>query len=736
MEKGALLVRKVLMHHMSIPALNKWTTVAPCASFVAAQQHFCGVLPAAFEACFGNLPEASESSQEDQGAALGQPIDQTRRWRKLARRRQKKAVMFLKDPESQFRTLSWTVLTAPVMRIHYSLFKHAHWFTERPAVPPDESSAFGMVAARPTRRALAVFADMMQSTENESWLPLVGFYGPVLQWPQARLRTTRRTVCTIVGQLWRKLDEPWQQYPWKLLGLLADDERRRQACAEELLASRKCCLDNFSEKLRAMCPSAEQLLSAKTATFLEAVFNRVVPTSTDIERCFARYQRWTATRGHKLKASQLAARHYAQCMTHLVDQWRRRRIRAGLQAAPRTHRHRPVWIRGARSQRASTGLHAFTRAQRHLGAPARGNQGWSSIGVASRAWSRLPPEERARWRQQARLQNAAARAQLAQAEEAEGAESFVGGPWDMGSSAGFPLARHVVVDNQPRQAEMAQQFEERAQQLQPENLDSMSGAPQAKQNLFAPCGSGACFGNLPEGRPRADAENLHSLLIHAIMKKGPGPLKMTEEPLVVAFLSEVAERAEYYVVAYNTRKPPIEAAMLKVEVDMNEELPEGVSKSLRMSAAPDGQQFVFFTNKSLCVRLLQVASDWTLYTLQVGPVRKLWHFDIVGAEKVDTEAAKRDLDSSRSAAVALQALRELLKPRQPPKRRDPGAFPKPSKKRAKKAAADPEAEEKRHEVAEDEEEASSQGSSRSDVAAGFCDPTARSSAEIEATQLH
>lgn len=397
MEKGALLVQKVLMHQMSIPALNKWTTVAPCASLVAAQQHFCEVLPAAFEACFGNRQEVSEESDVDEGVALGQPVDQTARWRKLARKRQQKGSIFLKDPESRFRTLAWTVLTMPIMRIHYSLFKHATWFTERPRDDgsngghgEDTSSAFGMVAARPTQRALSQFADMVQSPDNDAWLPLVAFYGPVRQWPQARLRTARRAVCTIIGQLWRKLAEPWQRYPWKLLGLLSDDDGARTACAQQLLDSNCCCLDNFSEKLRGICPSLEELLSADTRAFVEAVFNRVVPTSTYVERCFARYQKWTLTRGHKISCSQLAAKHYTYAMTHLVGSWRKNRVRDGLMQRPQTNRARPKWVRKRRHSRSSTGLHLFTREFREQNAAAavgrrRANQGWTMIARAHRA---------------------------------------------------------------------------------------------------------------------------------------------------------------------------------------------------------------------------------------------------------------------------------------------------------------------------------------------------------------
>ncbi|CAE7770315.1 unnamed protein product, partial [Symbiodinium necroappetens] len=633
-EKGAELVQKVLMHHISIPALNKWTT-----------------------ACFGSLPQEDSSESEDPGVAVGQPVDQTRRWRKLARRRQKKSAIFLKDPESQFRTLSWTVLTAPVMRIHFSLFKHSTWLTERKRNPQadesEASSAFGMVAAKPTRRALSAYADMMQSTENDAWLPLAGFYGRVLDWPQARLRTTRRTVCTIIGQLWRKLDEPWQRYPWKLLGLLDSEDTTRRACAAHLLASKRCCLDNFSEKLRETCPSVDQLLSEQTLAFLEAVFDRVVPTSTYVER------------------------HYAETMSRLVDSWRKKRIHAGLQARPR------------------------------------------------RAWSLLSGEEKSRWKQQAKVQNAAARVRrnAERADEVEGQQQdFAGGPWNIGSTEGFPLARHVVADNQHRQQELVKQFKDRTDVLQPDNLDSLEGAPETQYSLFAACGSNACFQSLSE-RLQAGLENFHKLLVFTILNKGPAPLSATAEPLVLAFKSEHASTTEYFVVAYNTRRSPVEAAMLQVEVDHNEDVPEGISKSLKISLSP-GNLFVFFTNRSLCLRLFQVATDWDMYTLDIGPVRKLWHFDVRGEERVEPDGAHREMRASGDVAAAVQALR--LMSRKPPKRRNRDTDPaRPTKKpkTAKQGEADGALDSKEQPEAEEADEAScsSVGSSCSEREASDCE---------------
>ena len=65
------------MSQLSIPALNKWTTVSPSATVVAAMQHFCGIFPKVFRECFPVKPSgrcSSSEDEQDEAAQLGQPI--------------------------------------------------------------------------------------------------------------------------------------------------------------------------------------------------------------------------------------------------------------------------------------------------------------------------------------------------------------------------------------------------------------------------------------------------------------------------------------------------------------------------------------------------------------------------------------------------------------------------------------------------------------------------------------
>ena len=97
---------------------------------------------------------------------------------------------------------------------------------------------------------------------------LVGMYGAVLLWPQARLRATRRTLFTAMGQLWRKLLDPWGRYPWLLADLLLLSVENQQRKAQVFFAEPDCCLDSFSAKLKAVVGPPEGPLEEDTLLFL------------------------------------------------------------------------------------------------------------------------------------------------------------------------------------------------------------------------------------------------------------------------------------------------------------------------------------------------------------------------------------------------------------------------------------------------------------------------------------
>ncbi len=68
----------MLLRPLTVPALNKWTKVAPCVGLVTLLQHFCKAIPRAMQEEFQAETRADSGGEEDEGAALGAPINQTR----------------------------------------------------------------------------------------------------------------------------------------------------------------------------------------------------------------------------------------------------------------------------------------------------------------------------------------------------------------------------------------------------------------------------------------------------------------------------------------------------------------------------------------------------------------------------------------------------------------------------------------------------------------------------------
>ena len=84
-------------------------------------------------------------------------------------------LIFLSDQQSNWMTCLWCVLTNPVMRVHFALFKHATWLSERvefDAVDEEEEAPdlFEDEELRPLSMACFCRASLIPALES------LGFY--------------------------------------------------------------------------------------------------------------------------------------------------------------------------------------------------------------------------------------------------------------------------------------------------------------------------------------------------------------------------------------------------------------------------------------------------------------------------------------------------------------------------------------------------------------------------------
>ncbi len=425
----------MLLQPIVLPALNKWTKVAPCVAHVVLLQTFCGVLPSAFAQAFKHRPQAESEDSEAEANALGAALDRVRARRRLGRKRNLKASAFVQDSHAHWAGWVWLLIAEPVMRVHYHLFRHGTWLTERvnshgsPIAFCDNRSP----AMKVSRELYEFFFNVDQQLG-----PMVGLFGSFAQWHQHRRRGLRRALFLTLCQLWRKLILPFHDFPWLLFEIFGGGPQiqgEKQRALRDMLAAPECCCDShFTGRLRKVAPTVETLLQDdELQVFLQAVVLRVVPTSTYIERVFAKVTAWTR---RQLTMPGLAAKHATATFKDVEQAWRRR----ANQERSRSYKRRPSWTSSTVSKGTRvTGLHLFGASLRQEQEPAL------QILRDTRAqWRNLSREERQKWAHRARMKRAFTAA-VNHCHAAAPAFHAAEGPWGASSAdEEWPLARHLV----------------------------------------------------------------------------------------------------------------------------------------------------------------------------------------------------------------------------------------------------------------------------------------------------
>jgi hypothetical protein len=427
--KGQKLIEAEVLKPLPLPAINKWTKVAPTVAHIALLQLFHnGWVVEAFKTEFGELVDDESDLSNEEDRKLEVPVNESRKWRVLARRRNMRATNFLSESQSLWINLLWCHLASGCMSLHARLFKNATWFTDRS--PRELSRArhlLGTFCDLDTNPAWANLKDLLGVLENpqQHLCLLVWKFGPLDSWPQPRRRIVRKAIMVMTGQLARKLILPWQQYPWRLwpLALQDVDECTRQACAQALLTSHPCCLDHgFSKRLKDLHPCESELLSTDVRKFLAIVFERVALTSTFIERRFAQYTNWC---DKQPKLSTLAAKHITSVCKGVARVWKDKQPGRSKPC----HRSRPCWAQHKIPR--TTGFNVFQadfRKQREV----RGNEGREGfVQEATAAWRQLNAGEKASYSLRARGLNALRKRNADSMEEAQPEASSSGGLWGM-----------------------------------------------------------------------------------------------------------------------------------------------------------------------------------------------------------------------------------------------------------------------------------------------------------------
>ena len=366
-----------------------------------------------------------------------------------------KAYRFLNGSTCKYTTLIWVAVCSIIMVIHYKLFKRGTWRSHL-----NDQERFGLFdfcsrsERNPAAKALTNLANIIYDPEGAGrshMLPLLLKFGLVSRWPKRVLTTLH--VCLVVAfcLLWRKLFFVFSAFPWLLVP--AVDPRstaaERKASREHFHGAPNCCLDKgCGQVVRALVPEvrspqSDNYFGPRLGSFLRVLFERVVVTSTFVERVFSHLSAWTDT---PQSLPTLAAKYTNVTFMREVGRWRKTRA-----IVTPSRRERPPWMKWKNPGAHTTGLSLFRRDWRGGGGDGDGDGEeivTEEIGIGNTfgdrnrlivlAWKALPHERRSAYRREALAKRTVATVAATPLERscAMTQGEFVGGPNGIASLEG------------------------------------------------------------------------------------------------------------------------------------------------------------------------------------------------------------------------------------------------------------------------------------------------------------
>ncbi|CAE7228131.1 SSRP1 [Symbiodinium natans] len=548
------------------------------------------------------------------------------------------------------------------MRLHWVLFKTATWYSDRPKTTEDERPTvtlkdFCNPATNPGQKVLFELVQLLRDPAR-GFSAVCFFFGRFQDWPQARKRVALRSVLIVVGQLVRKIIEPFNTYPWQL-ATLADpdsDERIRRICARELFQAPPCCVDSgCSARLRAT--SVDACVSSDFMEFFQVLFERVVLTSTFVERRFAHFSHWTDVKGKGTSLCLLAAKHVTRTFKDVVDLWKKRTLPDTARGGT-TNASRPSWCRKSQAAARLNGYHMFSqdRAADRDRSCQGAEESAAFLDDALQAWRALPEEEKQTWSQRAR-ENNARKSALQMAAAAEMPPDVPGGPWNLSvpseqwplsekflgefleSCGGFSTARNHWANAEPVSVY--------------EDIDVRDN-----RSLFQVCPPGGCTSALSPAE-LACFHRLHTGLSVLIKRFDPAKKHISEMPLTLLFESQQMGVGVGAMLCFRTYLHNIDALLLRLDPSLV--FDEKPPFDLRIERPAGGRKALSYWNDmSLCVEMASVAQDWVISRLALGDLQGgLLSFRVEGKFPHDLEELWTAAQQLKEQERALRALRLL-----------------------------------------------------------------------------
>ena len=440
------LLQKTVLRTITTPAENKWTKLQPVVSRILLMLSFCGLVQAAIRLL---KPE----QDKEQGPPPNFAEDLSHRPPKVRRAR---AFSYLMRPESKIELALWMSVAGQVMHVHYYLFHCATWWSHRRIGRNSGANIHDFMDER--RNPAVAVAKRLSAllSERTPLTPASYFFGgvPVGEWPAWVRDRARVLLFKTVGMLWRHLWADLQRYPY-LLAPLAQQQLQgpdghdvADRVMQQLRVAPACCVDKgFSGRWREM--QGGDPMDDEARFLFEVLFDRVVVTSTFVERIFSSLTRWCRVRQG---LPSVAARHTLNVFSGdrnamLDPNTTRGQKRNQRHYVPESATKRPIWNQTKRVNVSLSGFTLFKRSTWHetVGSFAERQA------ECHRRWSSLPADDRAPFEKKALEERAVANLVPSRLEASESrmsdAPADTDDPWGLGScSTPHPLSPDALRD--------------------------------------------------------------------------------------------------------------------------------------------------------------------------------------------------------------------------------------------------------------------------------------------------
>ena len=434
--KGTSLIMKVIFPRLGEPAANRYTKIFPVVIRITLILNFYRVLRLALKTLVKGLTVESEDEAvlHDEAAVVGAPQEPMVHQRKLQAKQQTKLMQLVEqDANTILLFLVWLVVVQTIMPLHWRLFKRGTFFNHMSHKSDDEQRLACFEFCRGGRRSpsgklMVTLSSMLMAPETsgrkELELLFLRYGQTVVQWPLALLVALQISGVLVLSRIWRLCVYHFDGMPWAISSIFDPDVpyEDQLAAARKFIAYPKGSkrLDpGFGRKLRDLVEDATDLFEPRLHRFCQALFERVVVTSTYIERQFKDLTHWSRIQAQGIET--LSAKRTNSTFSEVVNLWREKKRRQG--------RKRPVWVKKSKTGCSITGLHVFAR---H-----RPEEEIFSASVRDK-WKDLRGEEKVKYTSKAKSLRMVAqtRRSVELAEATDEKDPSRGGPWQLSSRVG------------------------------------------------------------------------------------------------------------------------------------------------------------------------------------------------------------------------------------------------------------------------------------------------------------